>query len=320
MITVPARLLNEYTDGLPPGRIDLELDDATQTLSLKCARFEANIKGIEADVFPHFSSYETAKTDNPRAVLSLDPVSLRQMIEQVTFAAASDDNRPILTGVSLLLLTGQLTGAAADGFRLAVKSQNGLSETEQVEVIVPARALDELEKLLKEQEQPVNILVTAGGKQIIFHLQDTDLVSQLIEGKFPDYNQIIPKSYETRAVMDTAEFLKAVKVVNLFARDTASMVKLSVTPGSDGNTGRVTLFAVSAETGDGTTDLPAEVAGPSLEIAFNAKYLQDALGAVDTPRVALELSNATSPGTLKPVDGGDLRVVVMPMNVGEGAR
>lgn len=311
-VTVPARLLGDFVNSLPPERIDLKLDEASQTLNLKCARFESNIKGIDAQEFPIVPT-----ATNGNQAIKLDPESLRTMIDQVVFAAATDESRPILTGVLVQFDGDNLTMAAADGFRLSVKAAV-LNQNfgDMTEVIVPARALMELSRIAVEQEQPVEVIITPARKQILFHLQDVDLVSQLIEGKFPDYNQIIPKSYSTRSVMDTTSFLKAVRVSHLFARDSANIVKLEITPtGDELMNGRVTLVATSAELGDNVADIDASIEGGPMEVAFNAKYLIDVLSIIGSPQVALETTAASSPGVLRPIGDDKFTHVIMPMHI-----
>ena len=311
-ITIPARLLGDFVNSLPPERIDLKLDEASQTLNLKCARFESNIKGIDAQEFPIVPT-----ATNGSHAIKLDPESLRTMIDQVVFAAATDESRPILTGVLVQFDGDNLRMAAADGFRLSVKAavlNQNLGD--MMEVIVPARALMELSRIAVEQEQPVEVIITPARKQILFHLQDVDLVSQLIEGKFPDYNQIIPKSYSTRSIIDTTSFLKAVRVSHLFARDSANIVKLEIIPtGDELMNGRVTLVATSAELGDNVADIDASIEGGPMEVAFNAKYLIDVLSIIGSPQVALETTAASSPGVLRPIGDDKFTHVIMPMHI-----
>ncbi len=309
-ITVPARLLTDFINSLPPERIDMELTVRTQTLNLKCARFEANIKGIDAQEFPLIP---TAGEDSK---ISLDPSMLRQMIDQVVFAAATDESRPILTGVLAKFQGEQLTLAAADGFRLSVRTAH-LSEpvSEPVTVIVPARALAELARIGVEQEQPIEITITPARNQALFHMANVDLVSQLIEGNFPDYNQIIPKSYSTRTVVSTSDFLKATKTANIFARDAANIIRLEIVPGGELAPGRVTLTATSAEVGDNVGEFDAVIEGEEMEIAFNAKYLIDILSVVDAAQVALETTTSSSPGVIKPIGSEDFTHVIMPMHI-----
>ncbi len=311
-ITVPARLLGDFVNSLPSERIDITLNEETKTLNLRCAHFESNIKGIDSQEFPPVPS--ASADDIP---IKLGPESLRTMIDQVVFAAATDESRPILTGVLVQFNESDLTMAAADGFRLSVKTipleQNF---TDVNEVIVPARALMELARISGDQEQPVEVIITPARKQILFRLQNIDLVSQLIEGKFPDYHQIIPKSHLTRTILETSGFLKAARVSHLFARDSANIIKLEVIPaGDDLMNGRITLVANSAELGDNVADLDAAVDGDELEIAFNAKYLIDVLSVIDTPQVTLETSAPSSPGVLRPIGDDQFTHVIMPMHI-----
>jgi DNA polymerase-3 subunit beta len=309
--TVPARLLTDFINSLPPEQIDLELAVRTQTLNARCARFEANIKGIDAQEFPIIPTADDAE----RAV-RLKPEDLRQMIDQVVFAAATDESRPILTGVLARFEGDRLTLAAADGFRLSVRSAPlGQAIEQPIEVIIPARALGELARISADQEDWVEVIITPARNQILFHLHDVDLVSQLIEGKFPDYRQIIPTSHTTRTVLDTPGFLKAARVSHLFARDAANIVRLEIAPGDELMPGHLTLAATSAELGDNVGQVDAIVEGDPIEIAFNAKYLIDVLSVMDTGQVALETASASSPGVLRPIGDDDFVHVIMPMHL-----
>jgi DNA polymerase-3 subunit beta len=311
--TVPARLLTEFVNSLPPGQIDMELTERTQTLNLKCARYEANIKGIAASEFP---DVPTAQSIGGKNNLHLDPDAFRQMIDQVVFAAATDESRPILTGVLAKFHQGGLTLAAADGFRLSVTSADvGVDLDEALSVIVPARALSELSRISADQKDPIELIITPSRNQILFHLTDIDLVSQLIEGNFPDYNQIIPKAHSTRTLVSTQELLKAVKVAFLFARDAANIIRFNIVPGSELTPGQLIIAGTSAEFGDNVSELDASIQGDSVEIAFNARYMIDALSVAGTSEVALETSTPSSPGVIRPVGGSDFLCVVMPMHI-----
>ena len=318
-ITVPARLLTEFVNSLPPERIDMELDEQTQTLNLRCARFESNIKGIDAQEFP-----TVAGVSEDDIIIKLEPESLRTMIKQVVFAAATDESRPVFTGVLIRFNGDTLIMAAADGFRLSVKvtslnqsaSQVIEDHSEVSSLIIPGRALTELSRVSGDQEQPIELVVTPSRRQVIFRMQDVELVSQLIEGDFPDYTRIIPKGHTTRSVLDTANFLKAVRISHLFARDSANIVKLEISPSGDElMNGRVTLVATSAELGDNVSDMDASIDGEAIEVAFNAKYLIDVLSIVETPQFILETSSPSSPGVFRPVGDEDFTHVIMPMHI-----
>jgi DNA polymerase-3 subunit beta len=314
-ITVPARLLGEFVNSLPPERIDLHLDQETQTLNLKCARFESNIKGIDALEFPPIPT--AAESDD---IIKLEPELLRTIISQVVFAAATDESRPIYTGVLVQFREDTLSMTATDGFRLSAKSTNlEQSFGDIVEVIVPARTLNELSRISSGQEQPVEVSIPQDRRQIIFRLKDVELASQLIEGEFANSAKIIDeaKDYKTRSVLDTANFLKAIRVSHLFARDTNNGVTLEIAPAGDElMNGRITFIATSPELGDNVVDVDASIEGEPVEISFNAKYLIDLLSVVDTPQVVLETRNPDeNPGIFRMVGDDKFAHVIMPMRL-----
>ena len=309
--TVPARTFVDLVGASPAERVDMELVVRTQTLNLKCGRFENNIRGIDATEFPLIPTADDANA------IRIDPDSLRTMINQVVFAAAADESRPILTGVLARFEKDQVTFAAADGFRLAVRTAPLIEPVATpVSVIIPARALAELGRVSGDQESPVVVNITPSKSQVLFHLDNIDLVSQLIDGNFPDYAQIIPKKKETHTVVGATELLKACKAANVFARESANIVKLTIEPGSEIAPGHVTVQATSAETGDNVGEMDATVEGAAIQIAFNVKYLIDFLSVANAAQVALETSTPSSPGKFTPVGDDTFLCVVMPMHIG----
>jgi DNA polymerase-3 subunit beta len=314
--TVPARTFVDLVSALPAERVDMELVVRTQTLNLKCGRFENNVRGIDATDFPLIPGADDAKA------IRMDSETLRTMINQVVFAAATDESRPILTGVLAKFENdssgaGRVLFAASDGFRLSVRTAPLIEPvTAPTSVIIPARALAELSRISGDQEGPVTITITPSKSQVLFHLDHIDLVSQLIDGNFPDYTQIIPKKKETRTVVGAAELLKACKAANVFARESANIVKLTIEPGSEIAPGHITMQATSAETGDNVGEMDATVEGVPIQIAFNVKYLIDLLSAANAAQVALETSTPSSPGKFTPVGDDAFLCVVMPMHIG----
>jgi DNA polymerase-3 subunit beta len=309
--TVPAHTFVDLVSALPAERVDMELVVRTQTLNLKCGRFENNVRGIDATEFPLIP---TAADDK---AIRIDPTVLRTLVSQVVFAAATDESRPILTGVLAKFDNAQVTFAASDGFRLAVRTAPLLEPVPApLSVIIPARALAELGRVSGDQEDPVTINITPSKSQVLFHLDHIELVSQLIDGNFPDYTQIIPKKKETHTVVGTAELLKACKAANVFARESANIVKLTIEPGSELAPGHITVQATSAETGDNVGEMDATVEGSPIQIAFNVKYLIDMLSAANAAQVALETTTPSSPGKFVPVGDDAFLCVVMPMHIG----
>lgn len=310
-ITVPARQLADYVNALPSDRVEIELNPKTQTLHLKCARYDANIKGVDASEFPIIP----VLGDNNKILV--EPDTLKELIAQATFSAAQDDSRPVLTGILAKFDKEMVTFASADGFRLSVRSAVlGTKLTAPVSVIIPAKALQDVARVVGDQEEPVEIAITDNRSQVLFHLANTDIVSQLIDGNFPDFNQIVPKSYSTRTIMNTSELQSAVKAASVFAREASNIVRLNISSGNEMGSGKVVIAAQSAETGDNVGEIDATVDGDPIEIAFNARFLADVLGILNTAQVALETSTSASPGVVKPVGRDDFTHVIMPMHIG----
>lgn len=308
--TVPARLLSDFVNSLPPETIEMDFQARTQSLNLRCARYEANIKTIDAQEFPLIL---TSSEDHK---ITLGPDALRQMIEQVAFAAATDESRPVLTGVLAELSGSTLTLAAADGYRLSVRTSTLEQEVEEdMSIIIPARALQELARVSGEEQETIEMIIPSHRNQVFFHMTDIDLVSQLVDGTFPNYKQIIPKTYTTRTVVNTQDLLKAIRVAFLFARDAANIVRLNIIPNGGTESGRVVISATSAELGDNVNELEASIEGEPIEIAFNAKYLIDVLSVIDAAQVSVETTTPSSPGVFKPVGSSDFIHVIMPMHI-----
>ncbi len=308
-ITVPARLLTEFVNSLPNDKIDMEISPKGKTMTLKCARFEARISGIDAKDFPPIPVVGEGLTTRVKVE------DLRLGIGQVVFAAATEESRPVLTGIDARFDDGMLTLAAADGFRLAVhKLPLAAPVKDKAEVIMPGRTMAELNRLMSDGEDEVEITVNPNKSQILFKLKDLELVSQLVQGTFPQHSQLIPASYKTKAVVDVAQFLRATKTASIFARDGSGIVRI-VMGVEDGSPGKMTISARSEELGDDIGDIDATVEGPESKIAFNGKYLTDVLSVLKEPRVALETTGPSSPGVIRPVGADNYVHVVMPMFV-----
>ena len=314
--TSPARLLTDFVNTLPPADVSLALQATGQSLKVSDQRSQATIKGMEPGEFPTIPT-----ADGGEPPLTLDAGELRAMIGEVAFAAATDDARPVFTGVLARVRDGRLTFAAADSFRLAVRSTalqdaGGGVATAISDMLIPARTLSELGKVMPG-EGTVQVVVTPNRNQVLFRLgDDLELVSTLIAGQFPNYEAILPKGHSTRVTIPTEDFRQIAKQASIFARDSSNIVRLKVDPGeNDGmKPGMVTLAATAEESGDTTATLDVTVDGPGMEIIFNVKYLTDVLGVLETQSVALELNTPQNPGVIKPVDESDYVYVIMPMH------
>ncbi|NIM95526.1 MAG: DNA polymerase III subunit beta [Anaerolineales bacterium] len=309
--TVPARTFIDLVNTLPNDQVDMELSVRTQTLNVRSGAFINDIKCIDAQEFPPLPPREQDEG------LTFNVEDLREMIHQVAFAASTDDARPVLTGVLVEVSDGKLSMAAADGFRLSVRTYHLSSpESGPFKAIIPSRALSELSRILSDGEETVTMMLPSGRGQAIFRAKNIELVSQLIEGTFPDYGGIIPTNYSTRSIISTTAFRKACQAAEIFAREAAHSARLMITPGSELEPGTMQISATSAETGSNETTVDATVEGEPIEIAFNVRFLVDVLGVIDNPNVSLETSTPSSPGVIRPVGREDFLHVVMPMHLG----
>ncbi len=311
--TLPAKLFADLVNQSPPERIQLDLSERSQELHYRCASVDATIKGIDANEFPIIPTADEGE------VIRVSASLLKEMIEQVSFAAATDESRPILTGVLMELKESRITMAAADGFRLSVRTSHLDREIPKpTSAIVPARALSELARVIGDSDADVEITITPNRNQLLFHLDHVDLVTQLIEGNFPDVQRLIPASHSTRTVVDTSQLLKAVRRAYLFARDAANIIRVQVSDTEPGTPGQVTLNAEATDLGENVEELVATVEGGGMEIAFNAKYMMDVLNIINSGQVAIETNTSSTPGVIRPVGNDGFIHVIMPMHIGSG--
>ncbi|OGO28219.1 MAG: DNA polymerase III subunit beta [Chloroflexi bacterium RBG_16_54_18] len=313
--TVPARAFADLVGTLSDQQVEMVLNVRTQTLNLHCGASITDLKCIDAQEFPPMPV-----TDSSQG-LQVNVIDVKEMIQQVVFAASMDDARPVLTGVLLTVEENNITMAAADGFRLSVRRGALSSTTERpIRAVIPSRALGELARIITDGDQSLTMLLPPGRGQVVFRLKDVELTSQLLEGAFPDYEQIIPRRCETRAVLGTAAFLKACKQAEIFAREGSHIAKLNINPGSDMQPGTVEISGQSEETGYNQNIVDASIEGPPLVIAFNVRFLREVLDVIRTPNVAVETTSDTSPGVIRPVGAadnqGEFLHVIMPMHLG----
>ena len=309
-ITVPARTFVDLVGTFPPDLVQLSLDARTQTLDITCNSSAHEVKGIDAQDFP------PVPVPDLNEGVNLDLSSFKEMIQQVAFAASMDEARPVLQGVKMEVVENELTLAATDGFRISVRKELLTNPIRQAfSIIIPARALTELARIAGENDQEVTMVVPSGRGQVIFHLKDAELVSQLIDGNFPDYRAIIPKSYKNRTVISAPSFLKACKQAEIIAREGNNVIRLNILPDEAGN-GHIEINSQTEETGKSDIQIDANIDGPAILIAFNVKFLREVLDVIHAPNVALETNTNNAPGVLRPVGNDDFVHVIMPMHLG----
>lgn len=309
--TVPARTFADLVNTLSDSQVNLSLD-TSQTLHIRAGASNNDIKCIDAQEFPPMPvpDFENA--------IQINVADFKEMIHQVAFAASTDEARPVLMGVLMTVEKDQVTLAAADGFRLSVrKAQLSSPVPAPISAIIPARALSELARIAADGDQMIQMVLPKGRGQVVFRVKDAELVSQLIDGTFPDYQQIIPRAYKSRTILSTASLLKACKQAEIFAREGSNVARLNIkAPNGELTPSEVEISAASEETGKNETIVEATVDGQGLLIAFNVKFLREVLEVIKTPNVALETSAPNAPGVVKPVGDDNFLHVIMPMHLG----
>jgi len=308
-ITMPSRLLSDFIATLPHESIEMTLAERSRQVSLSCARNEASIGGMDPDDFPPIPPVDES------ARIEIEAHRLRRALIQVVFAAATDDSRPVLTGVHFSIKGNEMRLAAADGFRLAVHTLQLTTEADERALIIPARALGELTRLLAEVDGEVALTFNAAGTQVQFNLGHANLMAQLIQGTFPDTQRLIPESHVTRTEVAVSEFTRETRIAQIFARDGSGIVRLVASPGEGGAPGKLTLSARAEEMGTNEGEIDAIVDGVEVKVAFNGRYLREVLEVLESDRVAIETQDQPSPGVIRPVGDDDYVHVVMPMFV-----
>lgn len=301
--TVPARLLADFVNNNSDKNINLELKEST--LRLTSDHYKANIKGIEASEFPLIPEI---KKD---LVLEIGKEEFEAAVRKTAIAAAIDESRPTLAGVCFVAKDEELKMVATDSYRLAeTKIKLAKKIDKEVSFIIPGRTMAEMSRILGEAGETIKIY--PGDNQVEIALNDTILVSRLIEGIFPDYQQIIPKETKTKVEITTSEFTNAIKMASLFARESANNIKLKISAPS-----KVEVLAVSPHVGDNVSEIVGKLDGEGLEIAFNAKFILDILQVINSDKIVLELTNNLTAGLIKSVKDPNFLYLIMPLRIEE---
>jgi len=301
-LTVPARMLSDFITNNRDESINFETKNTT--LHLKSEHFEANINGISAEEFPSIPSLpkelfcDIAKDDFSDA------------IKKVLIAPANDETRPVLAGVYFQFKDKILTLAATDSYRLAEKKIELGESVEEKKIIVPARTMNEVLRLISSENVP-KIAISSTENQISFKIGETEVVSRLIEGAYPNYSQIIPTSSKIKVIADSAELVSAVKMSALFAKNSANNIRVETVKDS------LIIKTIASETGDSTSKINCEISGGNIKVAFNARYLLDVLQVLSDSKVILEFNDDASAGVVRSEKDKEYTYIVMPLKIDE---
>lgn len=296
-ITVPARLMQDFVSSLPEGVIKLDLQETK--LHVTTDQYQSVVNGIVADDFPVMPAMSDGVT------WKINNNLLKKSLQQVVFAASTDETRPVLTGVLIQTIDDVLAMAATDSYRLAEKQLG--SQKQDIRLLIPASALHDLLRILGDSDE--DIKVTHNDQQVLFQVGDIELVTRLVEGVYPDYQKLIPKTFTTKARLKRADLINVTKVSSLFARESAGSVTIDIDEASS----QLSIRSVASQLGENTATAVATKVTGTASITLNSRYLLDALGVMSGEEVVFGFNGKLEPTLLQDPDNTDYRHVIMPL-------
>ncbi len=305
-ITVPAKTFYELLGSIPKGKIVIYTTN--NTLFFEADKIKTSFQTISPEEFPKI--YEE-KGDK---IATIDGKSLIDDLPKVVLAASQDSGRPALSGI-LIKKEEKEKGfliVATDGYRLSLKKgwgrEGSAGKKDQDQLLVPARLIKELVSV-KEWAGDIEVYSSASNNQILFFMEDAVLAGRLIEAEFPSYEKIIPSDFSTKASVSKEDFQKATKTCSIFAREAANIIKLSL------EKGKIIVSASATSLGETSVEIEAAIEGEENEIAFNARYLLEFLGNVNSEKIIFEMTGPLNPGVFKLDDDKDFLHIIMPIRI-----
>lgn len=306
-ITINAKKLSDIVRELPEASVDLEIDESHKMV-LACQKSVFKIHGLPKDDFPILPEVKRDKVFKVKGSL------MQEMIHKTIFAVSTDETRYVLNGVFFQAEGGKLRMVATDGHRLAFiqKKLEGKAD-DKCNVIIPTKTLNELSKAVsdvgKGKEDEINVEIMATDNQIKFVVEGVEIVSRLIEGQFPNYEQVIPKDSDKKLEASTADLAAATRRVAILTSEKSNSIRYHA------KAGKLTISSKTPDMGEAREELDVNYKGEEISIAYNAKYVLDVLKNVGTETISIELTQPLSPGILRPKGDADYLCVIMPMRV-----
>ena len=317
-ITIPAKIISSFSNNLPQGE-NVLIEGIEQGIKIKSGSFKAIIKGISADDFPLIPKKSS------EYLLNISSIDLKNILSKEMVSVAQNETRQELTGINLILSQKEIFFASTDSFRLSeskisVNKENINKEVFEAyinkkdSIIIPFGTLNEVMRIISNNEE-CDVKITIESGQIFFEIEETKIVSRLINGKYPEYKHIMPKDYKTRVVLEKSVFQNAVKMANIFASGKSGEISIKI----DSGVKKIFIGASSAETGENSTELKFDVSGPSQEVILNSKYLLDGINSISTSKVAFLMNSESTPIALKEINEQtgevlhDFTYIVMPI-------
>lgn len=295
-ITIPARLMQDFISSLPPSVINLELDD--NKLHITTDQYQSVINGVAAEDFPVMPAIEDGKE------LLLPGADLKRSLQQVVFAASNDEARPVLTGVYFHSDGERLRMAATDSYRLASKAL--VEKATDIDLLIPVSAMQDVLRIVSDFSESVSIVYN--DQQVLFKAGEVELVARLIDGKYPDYQKLIPSDFANTARVKRADLINITKVSSLFARESAGSIKIA----TDEDKGTLSIRSIASQVGENTASADGKISGSS-EVTINSRYLLDALNAFHSEDISFSFNGKLDPVVLSDPSEKDYTHLIMPL-------
>lgn len=301
-ITVPVKQLTELTSLIKEEKISLLIKN--NNLIIEGKKVKNSLNTTPASEFPPV----LIKEGQPNIVIK--EKEFIKSVEQISIATSQDESRPLLGGAKINKKGERIEIAATDGYRLSIKEVKAEKQEIEKDLIIPIRTLLEVVRIVSEQKaKEVNILILREQNQAVFIFENTEIISRLIDGEFPNFQKIVPNSFTTRIIIDKEELLNSVKMSAVFARESANIVKLSI------KNKTLTLSANAPSVGENAANLEIEHEGDDVDVAFNYRFLLEFLNVTSEERVVFETSGALNPGVFKPEKDTSFLHIIMPVRV-----
>ena len=305
-ITIPAKLLVNFINNLPNKKIDINVKN--NTVFLRCENYNSTIKGLDAKDFPIIPKIKN------EPILEVDSYEFKTAMEQIIGFVSVSDIRPEISGV--LFNFGnekRIKFAATDSFRLGEKLLNikdiKIKKTDTTSIIVPYKTIQELIGIISNQENTI-LKISIENNQILFNLPETQIISRLIEGNYPNYQQLISKQFDTTVIVKREDLIKAVKIGSFFSSK-INDIRFKI----NSKKSLIEVFSQDIELGENSSEISGEIKGKDLEIIFNHKYLLDGLNNINTEKIIIGFNGEVSPGIIKPEGKEDFVYVIMPIKL-----
>ncbi|MEM6427137.1 MAG: DNA polymerase III subunit beta [Cyanobacteria bacterium P01_D01_bin.128] len=312
ILTLPAKLLGDIVARLPNEEISIELEDDEATVLVTCSSGHYQVRGLSAEDYPNLPTIEGG------TVSKLSGEALIEGLRGTLFSASADETKQVLTGVHLISSTESLEFAATDGHRLAVvqteDDQNpvdGDNDGQAMDVTIPGKAMREVERILQSYPATEAIALQFDQTQVIFDMGSQKITTRLLEGQYPNYRQLIPRKFERQMTLDRRQFATALERIAVLAEQKNNIVKLTLDSGAQ----TLAISVEAQDVGSGREEIPAQITGEDLEIAFNVRYLLDGIKVLPSAEVQLQCNTATSPAILTPLGGFKMTYLVMPVQI-----